>query len=119
MDFFDRLARGVAAARAVMGSDALGLETYLPGDDGKKLVRVEERRRRETGQVFLRLSSPLAEGVTGLDLSPSEARAVAASLLAFADRAAGEAPRITAPGEPEILPPAPGSTPNRARPQED
>lgn len=116
MDFLERLARGVAAARAVMGSDALGLETYLPGDDGRKLVRIEERRRRETGHVFLRLSSPLAEGVTGLDLSASEARALAAALTAFADRAAGQAPQIAPPGEPEILPPL-RSAPTR--PQED
>jgi hypothetical protein len=105
MDFLDRLARGVAAARAVMGSDPLGIEAYLPGDDGKKLVRMEERRRRETGNVFLRLSSPLAEGVTGLDLSPSEARALATALIVFADKASGLALPVATPGEPEILPP--------------
>lgn len=99
MDFLNRVAKGLAAARSVVGSDEIGPKTVLACEDGKTRINIEPRRRRPDGPVFVRVATPIGDGWAQLDLSPHDARALGEALIAFADeRAALEArplPRIT------------------------
>lgn len=92
MDFLSRVAKGLAAARAVVGSDPVAPATTLACEDGKTRIHVEPRRRRPDGPVFVRVATPIGDGWAQLDLSPHDARALGEALIAFADeRAALEA----------------------------
>jgi hypothetical protein len=93
MDFIDKLSKGLAAARAVMGSDALGETKELPLDGPSSSVKVGLRRKRDGGAPFVRVELPSGNGFFSLDLTPRDARVLAEELNAFADRT-GESPMI-------------------------
>jgi hypothetical protein len=90
MDFINKLAKGLAAAKAAVGSDELGPPSSLPLEAGGSL-RLQPRRRRETGLRVIRLETPLGDGLARIDLSAADARALSEALAAFADSAADEA----------------------------
>ncbi len=90
MDFINKLAKGLAAAKAAVGSEELGPQSSLPLEAGGSLT-LQTRRRRETGLRVIRLETPLGEGLARIDLSAADARALAEALGAFADSAADDA----------------------------
>lgn len=97
MDILKRVARGVVAARGVMGSEPAGQTRTVLTDEGSKPVSVELRRRRAAGTGFVRLAVPVVDGRLQLDLAPAEAREVAAALVAAAEEAAETARVVAAP----------------------
>jgi hypothetical protein len=86
-DFIGKLAKGFAAAKAAIGSDAAGEERQLAMEHGGTL-KVQPRIKRPEGRLMVRVETPLGEGLARLDLSPADARALATELIAFADNAA-------------------------------
>ncbi len=102
MEFINKLAKGLAAAKAAVGSEELGLAQSLTLEAGGSL-NIQPRRRRETGLRVIRIETPLGEGLARIDLSAADARALAEALAAFADTAADDARPVAA-----ISPPAGG-----------
>jgi hypothetical protein len=100
MDFINKLARGLAAAKAAVGSEELGLTQSISLEAGGSL-NVQPRRRRETGLRVIRIETPLGEGLARIDLSAADARALAEALAAFADTAADDARPVTAIAPPK------------------
>lgn len=96
MDFLTKLAKGFAAVQATVGSDELSPQQPLSLEGGGTL-NLQHRRKREDKQRFIRLETPLGEGLARIDLTPQDARALAAALAAFADSAAEDARPIPAP----------------------
>jgi hypothetical protein len=92
MSFVTKLARGLGAAIASVGSDSLGEGREFPLESGGTL-RLEPRRRRPDGPDLIRIETPLGEGLARIDLTAADARMLAADLLAYADAAAGAAAR--------------------------
>ena len=90
MDFITKLAKGLAAVQATVGSDEIGPRHGLTLEAGSTL-NLQARRKRETGLRMLRLETPLGEGLARIDLSAADARALAEALTRFADGAAEEA----------------------------
>jgi hypothetical protein len=90
MDFINKLAKGLAAAKAAVGTEELGVSRSLPLEAGGSL-NLQPRRRRESGLRVIRLETPLGEGLARIDLSASDARALGEALIAFADTAAEDA----------------------------
>jgi hypothetical protein len=90
MDFINKLARGLAAAKAAVGTEELGSSRSLPLEAGGSLT-LQPRRRRESGLRVIRLETPLGEGLARIDLSAADARALSEALAAFADTAAEDA----------------------------
>lgn len=88
MDFLNRVAKGLAAARSVVGSDEIAPKTVLACEDGKTRINLEPRRRRPDGPVFVRVVTPIGDGWAQIDLSPHDARALGEALVAFADERA-------------------------------
>jgi hypothetical protein len=99
MDFLNKLAKGFAAVQATVGSDELAPKETVGLEAGGTLT-LQRRRRRDSGQRILRLETPLGEGLARIDLTPSDARALAVLLTIFADSAAEDAKPI-APARPE------------------
>ena len=87
MDISDKLAKGLAAAKAAVGSEALGEEKPIGLEHGGTL-KVQKRIKRPEGRLILRLETPLGEGLARIDLSPQDARALGIELIVFADAAA-------------------------------
>ncbi len=90
MDFITKIAKGLAAVQATVGSDELGPKHPLPLETGGTL-NLQARRKRETGQRMLRLETPLGEGLARIDLSAADARALADQLTVFANSVADDA----------------------------
>ena len=101
MDILKRVAKGVAAARGAMGSDPAGEGRIVNVEWSEKPVEVALRRRRSSGALFVRLGSPAEGGALALDLSPDDARELAAALASAADEAAEGARAVGAPPVPE------------------
>ncbi len=96
MDFLNKIAKGFAAVQATVGSDELSEKSPLALEAGGTL-NLQHRRKREDARRFIRLETPLGEGLARIDLTPADARALAAALAAFADTAAEDARPIAAP----------------------
>jgi len=90
MDFITKLAKGIAAVQATVGSDELGPVQPLALEAGGTL-KLQARRKRETGLRMLRLETPLGEGLARIDLSAADARALAEALTLFANSVADDA----------------------------
>jgi hypothetical protein len=93
MDFITKLAKGLAAVQATVGSDELGSKTALPLEGGGTL-NLQARRKRETAQRLIRIETPLGEGLARIDLSAADARALAEALTNFANSMAEDAKPI-------------------------
>lgn len=93
MDFLTKLAKGLAAARAAVGSDELGPARNLRLEAGGSLS-LQARRKREGAQRVVRIETPIAEGLARIDLTPADARALASALTDYADMAAEDAKLI-------------------------
>jgi hypothetical protein len=100
MDFINKLAKGLAAVQATVGSDELGPVQPLALEAGGTL-KLQPRRKRETGMRMLRLETPLGEGLARIDLSATDARALAEALTNFANSAADDARPIATLARPE------------------
>lgn len=90
MDFITKIAKGLAAVQATVGSDELGPKQPLALEAGGTL-NLQARRKRETSQRIMRLETPLGEGLARIDLSAADARALAEALMNFADSVAEDA----------------------------
>ncbi|MCX7341906.1 MAG: hypothetical protein NT037_15550 [Hyphomicrobiales bacterium] len=95
MDFITKIARGIAAVQATVGSDELGPQQPLALEAGGTL-NLQARRKRETSQRIMRLETPLGEGLARIDLSAADARALAEALTAFANSVADDAKPVPA-----------------------
>ena len=95
MNVLTKIAKGFAAVQATIGSDPLGPKTPLPLDGGGTL-NLQARRKRETSQRLIRIETPLGEGLARIDLSATDARALAQALTDFANSTAEDAKAITA-----------------------
>ena len=93
MDFITKIAKGLAAVQATVGSDELGPKQPLTLEAGGTL-NLQARRKRETSQRIIRLETPLGEGLARIDLSAADARALAEALTLFANSAADDAKPI-------------------------
>ena len=93
MDFITKLAKGLAAVQATVGSDELGPKQPITLEAGGTL-NLQARRKRETSQRILRLETPLGEGLARIDLSAADARALAEALTNFANSVADDAKAI-------------------------
>jgi len=102
MDILKRVARGVVAARGAMGSDAVGAANTLTIEWSERPVEIAVRRRRSSGALFVRLGNPVEGGALSLDLTPADARELAAALTAAADEAADAARTVGVPPVPEV-----------------
>jgi hypothetical protein len=89
MDFIDKLAKGFAAAKAVMGSDAVGETRELTLDGPSASVKVGLRRKRDGGSTFVRVELPSGNGFFSLDLTPRDADVLAEELRRLAEAAGG------------------------------
>jgi hypothetical protein len=96
MDFLNKIAKGFAAVQATVGSDELGPKMPLSLEGGGSLT-LQMRRKREDGLRFIRVETPLGEGLARIDLLPSDARALAEALGAFANTSAEDAKTIQPP----------------------
>jgi hypothetical protein len=96
MDFLTKLGKGLAAARAAIGSDELGRPHSLALEAGGS-VTLQARRRRESGLRVVRIETPMGEGLARIDLTAADARALAAALTDYANMAADDARRINPP----------------------
>jgi hypothetical protein len=76
--------------QATVGSDELGPQQPLKLEAGGTL-NLQARRKREDKQRFVRLETPLGEGLARIDLSAADARALAEALTAFANSVADDA----------------------------
>ena len=94
MDFINRLAKGFAAVQATVGSEELDAKRPLALEGGGTLT-LQARRKREDGQRFVRVETPLGEGLARIDLSAADARTLAEALTAFANSSADDAKLIT------------------------
>jgi hypothetical protein len=99
MDFLTKIAKGFAAVQATVGSDELSEKIPLALEEGGTL-NLQHRRKREDRRRFIRLETPLGEGLARIDLTAADARALAAALIAFADTAAEDARPIDPPPAP-------------------
>ncbi|MGL4437749.1 MAG: hypothetical protein ACRCUE_00605 [Bosea sp. (in: a-proteobacteria)] len=90
MDFITKIAKGLAAVQATVGSDELEPKQPLTLEAGGTL-NLQARRKRETSQRIMRLETPLGEGLARIDLSAADARALAEALLNFANTVADDA----------------------------
>jgi hypothetical protein len=90
MDFITKIAKGLAAVQATVGSDELGPKQPLALEAGGTL-NLQARRKRETSQRIMRLETPLGEGLARIDLSAADARALAEALTTFANSVADDA----------------------------
>ncbi len=95
MDFLTKIAKGLAAVQATVGSDELGPKQPLTLEAGGTL-NLQARRKRETQQRIVRLETPLGEGLARIDLSAADARALAEALTAFANSVADDARPVSA-----------------------
>lgn len=93
MDFINRIAKGLAAVQATVGSDELGPKQPIALETGGTL-NLQPRRKREDRQRFVRIETPLGEGLARIDLSASDARALAEALTQFANSVADDAKPI-------------------------
>jgi hypothetical protein len=100
MDFITKLAKGLAAVQATVGSDELAPVQPLALEAGGTL-NLQPRRKRENGQRMLRLETPLGEGLARIDLSAADARALAEALIAFANSMADDAKPVATLPRPE------------------
>ncbi len=110
MDFINRIARGLAAAQAAVGSDELGQKHALPLEAGGS-VTLQARRKRDSGRRVIRLETPLGDGLARIDMTPADARLLAEALTLMANTAAEDAKPVAR----QITPPATassGSEPN-------
>jgi hypothetical protein len=82
-DFLARIFRGVAAARAVVGSDVIA--SSLPVAIGRGLARpvVERRKRRSDGSERYLLVLPFGEGETRIEMTPGEYEALTREMIRF------------------------------------
>lgn len=94
MDFITKIAKGLAAVQATVGSDELGPKQPLALETGGTL-NLQARRKRETNQRMLRLETPLGEGLARIDLTAADARALAEALTNFANSVADDAKPIS------------------------
>lgn len=99
MDFITKIAKGLAAVQATVGSDELGPKQPLTLEVGGTL-NLQARRRRETSQRIIRLETPLGEGLARIDLSAADARALAEALMQFANSVADDAKPVAALSRP-------------------
>lgn len=93
MDFITKIARGLAAVQATVGSDELGPKQPLALEAGGTL-NLQARRKREDKQRFVRIETPLGEGLARIDLSAADARALAEALTNFANTVAEDARQV-------------------------
>lgn len=82
-DFLKRIFKGVAAARAVIGSDAIA--SSLPVAIGAQMARpvVERRKRRSDGAERYVLILPFGEGDTRIEMTPAEYEALTREMIRF------------------------------------
>jgi hypothetical protein len=94
MDLITKLAKGLAAAKAAVGSEQLSAPRSLQLEAGGSLS-LQARRKRESGMRVVRIETPIAEGLARIDLTPADARALASALTDYADMAADDAKLVT------------------------
>ena len=94
MDFITKLAKGLAAAKAAVGSEELGPAHTIRLEAGGSLS-LQARRKRESAQRVVRIETPISEGLARIDLSAADARALASALVDYANMAADDAKVIT------------------------
>lgn len=99
MDLINKIAKGLAAVQATVGSDELGPKRPLTLETGGTL-NLQARRKRETSQRIMRLETPLGEGLARIDLSAADARALAEALMNFANSAADDAKPVASLSKP-------------------
>lgn len=82
-DFLKRIFKGVAAARAVMGSDVMA--SSLPVAIGSGMARpvVERRKKRGDGGERYVLVLPFGEGDTRIEMTPAEYEALTREMIRF------------------------------------
>lgn len=82
-DLIRRIFRGVAAARAVVGSDVIA--SSLPVAIGPRVPRpvVERRKRRADGAERYVLVLPFGEGETRIEMNPGEYEALTREMIRF------------------------------------
>ncbi|MET0605636.1 MAG: hypothetical protein ABWZ80_04215 [Beijerinckiaceae bacterium] len=82
-DFLKRIFKGVAAARAVIGSDVIA--SSLPVAIGRQLARpvVERRRRRSDGGERYVVVLPFGEGDTRIEMTPAEYENLTREMIRF------------------------------------
>lgn len=95
MDFITKIAKGLAAVQATVGSDELGPKQPLTLEAGGTLT-LQARRKREDKQRIVRIETPLGEGLARIDLSAADARALAEALTSFANSVAEDAKPVAA-----------------------
>ncbi|MGL5736848.1 MAG: hypothetical protein ACRCYS_18440 [Beijerinckiaceae bacterium] len=82
-DLFRKIARGMQAARAVVGSDIIAASD--PVAIGKGLARpvVERRKKRSDGSERYVLVLPFGEGDTRIEMTPAEYEALTREMIRF------------------------------------
>jgi hypothetical protein len=82
-DFLKRVFKGVAAARAVIGSDVIA--SSLPVAIGRGVARpvVERRKRRSDAAERYVLVLPFGEGDTRIEMTPAEYEALTREMIRF------------------------------------
>lgn len=100
MDFLNRIAKGIEAARAAIGSDEIAPpEVLVTGRDGVRL-KVGPRRKKPDGPDFIRIESPIGDGWAQIDLPLADARRLGEMLIAQAEARAALAAKPVATLEP-------------------
>jgi hypothetical protein len=85
MDLLGRIANGLAAARAAVGSDEASPVRELLCEDTSIRLKVGLRRKRPDGPDFIRIETKFGDGLARIDLSPADARMLGNTLITMAD----------------------------------
>lgn len=93
MDFLNRLANGLSAVRAAVGSDEVSPPRLLVCEDTGTRLNVGVRRKRPNGPDFIRIETKFGDGLARIDLSPADARMLGNTLITMVDDHAAAAAR--------------------------
>lgn len=85
MDFLSRIANGLSAARAAIGSDEILPARRLTCEDTGTRLNVGLRRKRPEGPDFIRIETKFGDGLARIDLSPADARMLGNTLVGMVD----------------------------------
>lgn len=82
-DFFKRVMKGFAAARAVVGSDVIAASLPVAIGPGMARPVVERRKRRNDGAERYVIVLPFGEGDTRIEMTPGEYEALTREMIRF------------------------------------
>jgi hypothetical protein len=85
MDLLGRIANGLSAARAAIGSDEVTPTRQLVCEDTGTRLNVGIRRKRADGPDFIRIETKFGDGMARIDLSPADARMLGNVLMSMVD----------------------------------